>query len=612
MRKGILTLGLVLSVFVSVQAQNVLIFHNIVKDGNGNLAPWYSPDLATSYDHDLYLIWNFWKNYPTDTNGLKHYMTDHSYCATGCGNQIGGDQFAMALSSEGLLYAYTGDSAVINDMKYIANTYLAHSLTPSNYYYGNIPYSSNYTRRDTAIYDGDFLLGPGVIQPDKAGNFGYELLNLFKITKDTAYLTAAVNIANTLAANVTYGDNNHSPYPFKVNAIDGSVPSGLLATYTADYAPTMRLWEDLNAMHLGNTATYNYGYTTLKGWVKTYPQHSNDWGCFFEDIATESNTETNAVTMAWYIMDHPNWSSTYLQDARAILDWTYSTFVSHAYDSLGVGAIFEQSVDLKEGGSHTSRSASAELYYAQLTGDTSKVIRALRELTWATYLCDTSGQVRFSPAETTVWLTDGYGDYVRHFIRAMAAYPSIAPAYANHLLSTTSVVTNINYQPLEIKYNVYDTISTETLRLTSAPYQVKVEGVPTNPVSSLANQGWQFTPLPGGGGSLKVTHIGGNNIDIILYPTEVNNVPQSVSKMEVYPNPASGVVNISYTVAGAQSVIIDVSDMTGKKVKEINTSAHNADNTEKINTSDLQSGIYTVRLITHDGSEMVKKLVLAN
>ena len=370
---------------------------------------------------------------------------------------------------------------------------------------------------------------------------------------------------------MTYGDANNSPYPFKVNAIDGTTPSASLATYTADYAPTLRLWENLNAMHVGNTSNYNYGYTTLKGWVKAYPQQNNNWGCFFEDIAEASNTETNAVTMAYYIMEHPNWSNTYLQDARRILDWTFTTFASHAYDSLGVSAIYEQSVDLKEGGSHTSRYASAELLYSELTGDTSKVIRAERELTWATYLCDTSGQVRFSPAETSVWLTDGYGDYVRHFIRAMAAYPTIAPAYANHLLGSTSVVTNINYQPLEIRYNVYDTISTETLRLTSAPYQVKVEGVLTNPVSSLANQGWQFTPLPGGGGSLKVTHIGGNNIDIILYPTSVNNIPQNELKLEVYPNPASNSVNISYTVSHAQTVSIEISDMTGKKVKEINT-----------------------------------------
>jgi len=611
MKKKLFSLFVLASFFSIARSQQVLVYHDIVRDSSGNLIPWYSPDLATSYDHDLGLIWNLWKNYPTDSNGLKHYMTDHTYCPTGCSNMIGGDQFAMALSSWALLYAYTGDSSIISDMVYIANTYLAHSLTPNNYFYANVPYSANYTRPDTAIYDGDYLLGTGVIQPDKAGSFGYELINLFKITNDTAYLTAAINIANSLATNVQSGDANNSPYPFKVNAIDGSLPSGFSGTYTSNYAPTMRLFESLMSMNQGTTNSYSVAYNTLKGWVKAYPQQNNNWGCFFEDISTASNTEINAVTMAYYIMQHPNWSSTYLQDAREILDWTFTTFASHAYDTLGVSAIYEQSVDLKEGGSHTSRYASAELLYSYLTGDTSKITRALRELTWATYLCDTSGQVRFSPAESSVWLTDGYGDYVRHYLRAMANYPVIAPSYANHLLGSTSTVTNISYQPLEIKYNIYDNSSTETLRLTSAPMEVKVEGVPTNPVSSLTNQGWQFIPYLNGGGALYVTHTSGHNIDITLYPTSVTTVIRSNISMQLYPNPAAGLVTIRYTTSQPQPVRIEVSDMTGKKVKEINTTAHVADNAEEINISDLSAGIYTVRLISQDG-ENVRKLVIAN
>ena len=611
MKKKLLSFFVLVSFFTTISAQQVLVYHDIVRDSNGNLIPWYSPDLATSYDHDLSLIWNLWKNYPTDSNGLKHYMTDHTYCTTGCDNMIGGDQFAMALSSWALLYAYTGDSSIINDMVYIANTYLAHSLTPNNYFYANVPYSANYTHPDTAIYDGDYLLGTGVIQPDKAGSFAYELVNLFKITKDTAYLTAAINIANSLATNVQSGDANNSPYPFKVNAIDGSLPSGFSGSYTSNYAPSMRLFEELISMGQGSTGNYSVAYSTLKGWVKAYPLQNNSWGCFFEDISTASNTEINAVTMAYYIMQHPNWSSTYLQDAREILDWTFTTFASHAYDTLGVSAIYEQSVDLKEGGSHTSRYASAELLYSYLTGDTSKITRALRELTWATYLCDTSGQVRFSPAESSVWLTDGYGDYVRHYLRAMANYPTIAPSYANHLLGSTSTVTNISYQPLEIKYNIYDNSSTETLRLTSAPMAVKVEGVPTNPVSSLADQGWQFTPYPNGGGALYVTHTSGHNIDITLYPTSVATIAANHISMQLYPNPAAGIVNIKYTASQPELVRIEVSDMTGKKVKELNTTAHIADNSDEINISDLGAGIYTVRLISQDG-ENVKKLIVAN
>lgn len=610
MKKNLLSFLICFAISTATFGQQVLVYHDIVRDSSGNLAPWYNPDPAISYDHDLSLIWNFWKNYPADSNGLKHYMTDHSYCATGCGNMIGGDQFAMLLSSWALMYAYLGDSGIIDNMVYIAKTCLGHSLTPPTYAYANIPYSANFTHSDTAIYDGDYLLGAGVAQPDKAGSFGYELLNLYKITADTSFLNAATAIANTLVTNVQPGGLNNSPYPFKVNAVDGSLPTGLSGTYTSNYAPTLRLFENLISMHHGNITGYSFAYNLLKGWIKTYPQQNNNWGCFFEDISLQSNTEINAVTMAWYIMDHPNWSSTYLQDARGILDWTFSTFGSHAYDTLGVTAIYEQSVDLKEGGSHTSRYASAELYYSFLTGDTTKITRAIRELIWATYLCDTSGQVRFSPAESTVWLTDGYGDYVRHFIRAMAAYPHIAPATANHFLGSSSTITHITYQPMEISYRVYDDSSADILRLSSAPMLVKVDGVPINPVSSRTSQGWQFESYSEGGGALYVTHTTGHNIDILLYPSAIPNTEASKHSLQVYPNPAFGLATLSFESNSNQTAEIIISDLTGRTVLQKNTITQNTASREEIDISSMAPGVYSVRLLLA-GTEQVCKLVIS-
>src|SRR5580704_12421150 len=128
--KQVVSLLLFLSaVFFSGSAQSVISYHTIQTDSLGYLIPWYNPDPGTSYDHDLSLIWNFWKNFPA-TGGVKDYMMDHSYSPTLQGNKVGGDQFAMALSSWALYYAYTGDTSIVNDMAYIANTYLAHSLSP--------------------------------------------------------------------------------------------------------------------------------------------------------------------------------------------------------------------------------------------------------------------------------------------------------------------------------------------------------------------------------------------------------------------------------------------------------------------------------------------------
>jgi hypothetical protein len=62
------------------------------------------------------------------------------------------------------------------------------------------------------------------------------------------------------------------------------------------------------------------------------------------------------------------------------------------------------------------------------------------------------------------WLTDGYGDYVRHYLRSMASLPALAPENQNHLLRTTSVIRNLKYGPDEVQYEKFDAGSTERFK----------------------------------------------------------------------------------------------------------------------------------------------------
>ena len=64
-----------------------------------------------------------------------------------------------------------------------------------------------------------------------------------------------------------------------------------------------------------------------------------------------------------------------------------------------------------------------------------------------------------------VWLTDGYGDYVRHYLRSMAAAPDLAPPDQNHLLRTTSVIRSVDYGDDAITYEKWDADSRERLKL---------------------------------------------------------------------------------------------------------------------------------------------------
>ena len=167
--------------------------------------------------------------------------------------------------------------------------------------------------------------------------------------------------------------------------------------------------------------------------------------------------------MAWYLLDHAGGRPAELAQARRTLDWVERTFANHEFEELGVTPINEQTRYLVPGNSHTARHAAVELAYARASGDWSRKDQQVRRLNWATYMVDTDGRNRYPRDD--IWLTDGYGDYVRHYLRAMAASPDLAPGDRNHLLETTSVIQSVTYGDDRIQYRKFDPVSRETLKL---------------------------------------------------------------------------------------------------------------------------------------------------
>jgi hypothetical protein len=484
---------------------DVLQYHAIQTDVNGHIISWVSADPATSYDRVICLVWTFWKGMEVESNGLRYYMNHQVWKPEHDPRGLGGDQLNMALSSWTLLYAYTGDPAVIENMRTIADEYLARSLSGPSDAWPDIPYPYN-TVVHSGKYDGDMILGPGFTQPDKAGSFGYELVTLYKITGEKRYLEHAVRIAHTLARHVQPGDDKNSPLPFKVNAQTGEVgvlkasPSGAIeakSSYTSNWTGAMQLFTELVRLKQGDVSLYQKAFDLLLNWMKAYPLKTNKWGPFFEDIPGWSDTQINAVTFAMYIMEHPGQFENWKADARTILDWAWKELGNKDWVQYGVTAMNEQTAYRMPGNSHTSRQASMELLYGEKTGDLTTKANAIRALNWATYMVAEDGRNRYFHDD--IWLTDGYGDYVRHYLRAMAAAPELAPADAGHLLRTSSVVTRVAYDPNAITYSVFDPASQDVLRLTARPKKVTVDGKILDPVASSQRTGWVWEPLDRGG-----------------------------------------------------------------------------------------------------------------
>jgi hypothetical protein len=528
--------------------EKLFYYHNIhLNAADKTILPWYSTDAGRSFDFVINKVWDFWYNMRSDKNGLPYYMNHQVWRADFNDRRgIGGDQFSMALSSWNLLYGYTGNEAVKEEMKFIADYYLTHSLSPASAAWPDLPFPYN-TLIYSGIYDGDMVIGRGFTQPDKAGSFALELVKLYKMTTtvsypnitDKIYLDAAIKIANTLAKHVTIGDENNSPLPFKVNATtgvtgrllndSGNGKDSLLSSYTTNWSGTMELFLSLIELKAGDSESYRKAFGILLDWMKGYPLKNNKWGPFFEDVPGWSDTQINAVTFAQFMMNHPEYFPDWKQQVKGIFKWVYDILGNKEWEKYGVIVINEQTAYQTPGNSHSSRQGSAEIQYAALSGDKTGLKNAVRQLYWATYMVDDDGKNCYPRDE--IWMTDGYGDYVRHYLGAMAFLPELALSSEDHLLSSTSVIQLIEYpqnfnkfRMMEgtvaiekntlIKYRTFDPKSTEIIRLTMKPGAVMVNDKPVNENPLAGEEGWSWKPL-NTGGILTLRHLNGNRIMVL-------------------------------------------------------------------------------------------------
>jgi hypothetical protein len=537
----------VISFRASFGQPEMLIYHDIKTDAAGKIIPWFSAEPGTAYSYVIQSVWHFWDTMRVDMNGLPYYM-NHQVWKPGVDDTrgIGGDQFQMALSSWLLLYQFTGDERIKENMKFIAGYYLTHGFSEASAKWPDIPYPYN-TLIYSGIFDGDMVIGKNYTQPDKAGSLGLELIHLYKITgtkmhgqtPSGIYLEAAVNIANTLGNHIIDGDDKKSPLPFKVNAVtgdpgkllsnngDGSVAS--LSDYTTNWSGTMELFLELIKMNKGNVSLYQHSFENLLSWMKKYPLKNNKWGPFFEDVPGWSDTQINAITFAQFIMNHQEYFPDWKNEVEGIFKWVYKTLENKTWEKYGVVVVNEQTAYRVPGNSHTSREASAELQYVSLTGDTIRKQNAIRQLNWATYMVDYDGKNRYPQDEH--WLTDGYGDYVRHFLRAMGALPELAPSDEEHILFSSSVVQEVEYKNrtganymsspdnpelknIKLRYTTFDKKGTEKIRLLNKPSQILIDGAPVATSDNLSINSFIWQPLKNGG-ILRINRINGNEVTIM-------------------------------------------------------------------------------------------------
>ena len=94
---------------------------------------------------------------------------------------------------------------------------------------------------------------------------------------------------------------------------------------------------------------------------------------------------------------------------------------------------------------------------------------------------------------------------------------------------------------------------------------------------------------------------------VVLNPTGINDIDYSKS-VSVYPNPSSGIVNISIESVKINSLNIKLFDITGKEVLDlVNKSNVNGNYNQMFDFNYLSKGLYAIRL-TVNGKNVTKKI----
>jgi hypothetical protein len=522
-----------------------ILGHKVVLDKEGHVLSWYKPEIpGRAYSHVSKLASEYLlKKVPTDPKtGLPLYLVTCCFQKNNK-NQIIGEEwphnpacfYAGSVQSFAVqYYQFTGDTRFIELVRGMLDHQLNFGTTPSDFKWPEVPYASSDPFEK--IYNGatqwehEASRGDGlhVIEPDKVGELGISYLKFYEITSDQKYLRAAINCASSLAKNIR--DLSHekspfiatitekSPWPFRVNARTGVVVS----EYCSNVIEPIRLFDELirikDIISL-DTAIANDCIKALKlatDWLfsRNGPMHTYIWNAYFEDIPNDPDrTNRNQLTpgeVAKYLIRNPKLSPDIKKDVPALIYWIASVFKTDNLD-----AIKEQTWCYEPMGSHTARyGAVCAMWYAY-TGDTFFKEQAYRFLNVATYMTLSDGYVAVGPTWPGAWFSDGYSDYVRHFMDALAAVPEWAPEGENHMLFSTSIVQSIQYSNSQIDFKVFDNVANVVFRLKSKPKKILINGNQLIGYSAKSQNTWLWEEN-GQAGVLRISWTGGNSIIIKL------------------------------------------------------------------------------------------------
>lgn len=526
-----------------------------ILDSTGRLLAWYRPQQDLGYDHVVRLAWKLLEHMPNDDRtGLPAYLNYAVFNPQTLQGSLHGSaqnnpasMFGQFVDSVVGWYPYSGDLAAVAMVHRMLDYQLAHGTSPAAWDWAQVPFpdgcngAKDYGRCMTDL-PADYY---GGIEVDKVGELGIGYVLFYEMTGDHKYLEAGIHCADALAKHVRPGDADHTPWPFRVegrtgHAVGGNINGGK-EEYGGMIVAPVRLFAELIRIHEGDVPAYQKALKLAWSWIRDYPLNPRSpdygkWSCYFEDVPYDPKdvNQASPTMTAYYILSQQDPSAvdpTWKEDVGHLIDWVRRTLGLGPF--LGAWAINEQGH--REGGwgpvtertwccsraglaSDTSRWAAINAMYYEKTGDVQAQEDAFRSLNYATYFANSRGLVACCGvdygAEHAYWVDDGYGDYIRNFMWAMAAIPAFAPKGQDHLLGSTSVVQNVVYGIRSLQYRTFDQNAKEVLRLHFKPRQVLAGKSQLHEAENLGQEGYTVKALEGGDYVVRIHHITSNEVRV--------------------------------------------------------------------------------------------------
>jgi hypothetical protein len=153
-------------------------------------------------------------------------------------------------------------------VKNLLNYTLEHGTSPSSFSWPNFPYTTtNAGDMEFRGFTNSKKLVLHEVQVDHAGDMGLAYYRLYLYDGDRKFLTAALNIAITLAAEVRTGTRTQSIWPYRVVMDTGKAT----AEYGANWTGCYLLFDHLIKANLGDVKAYKNTRAKARDFMLQYP-----------------------------------------------------------------------------------------------------------------------------------------------------------------------------------------------------------------------------------------------------------------------------------------------------------------------------------------------------